>query len=37
MELFEQFIRERRYLKNVLTATEQWYRYSWKAFGRPSR
>jgi len=33
MELFEQFVKERRYLKNVSPATEQWYKYSWKALG----
>ncbi len=33
MELFEQFVKERRYLKNVSPSTEQWYKYSWKALG----
>jgi len=33
MELFEQFVKERRYMKNVSPATEQWYKYSWKALG----
>lgn len=31
-ELFELFIRERRYLKNVSPATVEWYRQSWAAF-----
>ncbi len=34
MELFEQFVKERRYLKNVSPSTEQRYQYSWKALGR---
>ena len=33
MELFEQFVKEQRYLKNVSPATEQWYKYSWKVLG----
>jgi hypothetical protein len=33
MELFEQFVKQRRYLKNVSPSTEQWYKYSWKALG----
>jgi integrase/recombinase XerD len=31
--LFENFVRERRYLKNVTPRTEAWYRYSWKTIG----
>jgi hypothetical protein len=33
MELFEQSVKERRYLKNVSPSTEQWYKYLWKALG----
>jgi len=33
MELFEQFVKERRYLKNVPPSTEQWCEYSWRALG----
>ena len=29
--LFEQFVRERKYLKNVTPRTEAWYWQSWKA------
>jgi len=30
--LFEQFLRERRYLKNVSPKTITWYETSWKSF-----
>jgi hypothetical protein len=30
--LFEQFLRERRYLKNVSPKTQVWYQSAWKAF-----
>jgi hypothetical protein len=30
--LFEQFLRERRYLKNVTPKTLTWYESAWKAF-----
>jgi integrase/recombinase XerD len=32
--LFEQFIREKKYLLNVTSKTEDWYRQSWSAFTR---
>jgi integrase/recombinase XerD len=32
--LFEQFIRERIYVKNVTPATRQWYESAWQAFQR---
>jgi hypothetical protein len=31
--LFEQFVKERKYIKNVTPKTEDWYRQSWKALG----
>lgn len=34
-ELFRQFVRERRYLKNVTAKTEAWYWDSWRALGLP--
>jgi integrase/recombinase XerD len=33
-ELFEQFLRERRYLKNITPKTEVYYRNSWDAYKR---
>jgi hypothetical protein len=30
--LFEQFIKERMYLKNITPATEAWRQNAWKAF-----
>jgi integrase/recombinase XerD len=30
--LYDQFIKERKYLKNVTPKTEDWYRQSWKSF-----
>ena len=33
MQLFEQFVKERRYLKCILPSTEQRYKYSWKTLG----
>lgn len=33
-KLFEQFVTERRYLKNVTAKTEEWYWNAWKVFGR---
>lgn len=33
-ELFQQFLRERRYLKNVTTKTIVWYETAWQAFQR---
>ena len=32
-KLYEQFVRERRYLKNVTPATEVWYQQAWRALG----
>lgn len=34
-DLFEQFIRDRRYTKGVSSRTEGWYRQSWEAFREP--
>lgn len=31
--LLEQFLRERKYLRNVSPETIEWYRTAWKAFG----
>ncbi len=34
-DLFESFIKERRYSKGVSPRTERWYRESWRAFREP--
>ncbi len=33
-KLFEQFVTERKYLKNVSAKTEDWYWQSWKGLGQ---